>query len=64
MNIDFYFLLFVTKNLQAFFTKFMVFYVMILDLFQIQSKQDPAKLMIFKMQYRLNFLFSKIQLLL
>ena len=42
----------------------MVFYVMILDLFQIQSKQDPVKLTIFKMQYRLNFLFSKIQRLL
>ena len=33
----------------------MVFSVKNLDLFQIQSKQGPAELMIFKMQYHLNF---------
>lgn len=32
----------------------MVFYEKNLDLFQIQSKQGPTELMIFKMQYHLN----------
>jgi len=53
-NTNFCFLLFVVKIPKAFFIKFMVFYEKNLDLFQIQSKQGPTELMIFKMQYHLN----------
>ncbi len=55
MNTNFYFLLFVVKTLKAFFIKFMIFYVKTLNLFQIQSKQDPTELVIFKMLYHSNF---------